>query len=173
MVDPVVRRLRANEVKQARELRLAALADAPEAFLRSYEEEANEPRSFWRRRAHDAARSDWVATFVAVAGERHLGTATGLWQDRQEPAELVGIWVEPRARRRGLGGALVEAVCEWAADGGASSIELEVRIGNVPARSFYQRCGFVDAGLPPIIPRCDLRLQRALALGDGRSPGEA
>jgi hypothetical protein len=36
MVDPVVRRLRADEVRQARELRLAALGDAPEAFLCSF-----------------------------------------------------------------------------------------------------------------------------------------
>lgn len=164
VVDPVVRRLRADEVTQVRELRLAALGDAPEAFLRSYEEEAREPPSFWRQRARDGAGSDWVATFVAAAGDRHLGTATGLWHDRHGPAELVGMWVEPGARRRGLGGNLVEAVCAWAADRGARAIELEVRTGNAPALSFYERCGFVDAGLPPLTSCCDVRLGRALAL---------
>lgn len=173
MVEPVVRRLRADEVGQARELRLAALADAPEAFLRSYEQEAKEPRVFWRGRARDGAESDSVATFVAAAGARHLGTATGLWRDRRSAAELVGMWVEPGARRRGLGGALVEAVCAWAAVCGACAIELEVRAGNAHALSFYERCGFVDEGLAALASPCDLRLRRALTLADDCSPDGA
>jgi ribosomal protein S18 acetylase RimI-like enzyme len=79
------------------------------------------------------------------------------------------MWVEPRVRRRGLGGALVEAVCGWAADKGAGAIELEVRTGNVAALSFYERCGFVDTGLAPFVSCCDLRLRRALALRDDPS----
>lgn len=162
MVDAMIRRLQADEVGESRAVRLAALADAPDAFQATYDEEAAQPEAFWRDRARRGAAGDTVATFVAVQGDRHIGTVTGLLGDGQGPAQLVAMWVEPAARGAGVGRALVDAVCGWAAWRGAASIELEVREHNGAARRLYERAGFTVAGPPPATSTCELRMARAL-----------
>lgn len=162
MVDAVIRRVQADEVVQIRALRLAALADAPDAFLASHAEEAAQPEAFWRDRARRGADGDTVATFVAVHDDRHIGTVTGLLGDGKGPAQLVAMWVEPASRGAGVGRALVDAVCGWAAWRGAAAIELEVREHNGAARRLYERAGFEVAGPPPATSKCELRMARAL-----------
>jgi ribosomal protein S18 acetylase RimI-like enzyme len=153
----VVRRLRPSEVDELRRVRLAMLADAPDAFHSRLEDEAAEPRQFWEDRARRAAIDEEVATFVAVEGDRHLGSATGLRLGPDEPALLVAMWVEPAARRRGLGRELVEAVCAWAERGGAKTVELDVREHNRAAIDLYRRAGFeVAAGPHPAAAAPDL-----------------
>jgi len=152
------RRLEADEVDQIRALRLAALADAPEMFEASYEEEAAQPEQFWRERACRGAGDDDVATFVATSGTRHIGTATGLLPDGAPAARLVAMWVEPAARGAGVGQALVAEVCDWAALRGATSIELDVREHNRVARRLYERAGFTPAASPPSASKCELRM---------------
>jgi ribosomal protein S18 acetylase RimI-like enzyme len=160
--DVVVRRLGTGEVRQSRALRLAALVDAPEMFLAAYDEEAAQPEEFWRERARRAGDSEEVATFVAVAGERHIGTATGLMPDGAGPARLVAMWVEPAARGTGVGRELVDAVCGWVASHGATSIELELREHNSAARHLYERAGFAVAGPPRAASKCEVRMARSL-----------
>jgi ribosomal protein S18 acetylase RimI-like enzyme len=136
-----VRRIRVDEAAQVRRLRLDALADAPEAFVERHDRLAAESPQFWLEKAERGATSDQVTTFVAVEDDRHVGSATGLLFDASISAELVAMWVEPEARRRGLGRELAEAACAWARERGAASIELEVHLPNPPALSLYDRCG--------------------------------
>jgi GNAT superfamily N-acetyltransferase len=162
VVTWAIRRLEAGEVDQSRALRLAALADAPEMFEATYEEEASEPEEFWRERACRGANSEDVATFVATAGTRHIGTATGLLTDGAPTARLVAMWVEPPARGTGVGQALVAEVCNWAALRGATSIELEVREHNHTARRLYERAGFAAAVPSRAASKCELQMARPL-----------
>lgn len=141
----MIRRLRADEVAESRALRLAALAAAPEAFTSRLEDEAAQSEAFWRDRVVAAASGDAAATFVAVAAGRHVGSATGLRAPGSDEVQLVGTWVDPGARRRGVGRALVEAVCDWAAAVGAVTVALDVLAGNDRAARLYDRCGFVVA----------------------------
>ena len=140
---PCVRRIRTDEVGEARALRLSALAGAPAAFAEDYATSVQQPAAFWEERTRNGAESAEVATFVAVIEGRHVGTATGVCFDTEAPAELVAMWVEPDARQQGIGRDLVERVCHWAAERGASSVELDLREGNHAAQRLYKSTGFV------------------------------
>jgi GNAT superfamily N-acetyltransferase len=146
--DVVLRRVRRDEVEEVRALRLAALAGAPHAFARTYAEEAAQPPAFWEERTRAAAESDGVATFVCIAGGRHVATATCLLPEAPGPAVLVAMWVEPHRRRHGLGGRLIRAAAAWASAHGAAALELVVHVGNDDALRLYETAGFVPLGAP-------------------------
>lgn len=63
-----------------------------------------------------------------------------------DEAEILTLAVRPEARRRGLGGRLVEAAAVRAAAAGAGRLFLEVADDNPAARALYARCGFEAAG---------------------------
>jgi RimJ/RimL family protein N-acetyltransferase len=140
-----VRRLRADEWRELREIRLAALLDAPEAFATRYAEAAARDDARWRS---DAARGAGTesATFVAVDDGRLVGMAGGWSGDGT--ARLVQMFVRPEARGTGLAGELVAAVAAWARELGFGRLELGVVEGNDAAERAYARCGFVRVGEP-------------------------
>jgi hypothetical protein len=59
-------------------------------------------------------------------------------------AGLTAVAVDPRHRRRGLGGAIPVALAAAAAGRGATGIYLQVANDNTAARSLYRRQGFAD-----------------------------
>ena len=61
-----------------------------------------------------------------------------------ERAHLVLLAVRPTHRRRGTGRRLIEWQIDSAATAGIASIHLELRVGNVAARTFYRALGFTD-----------------------------
>jgi len=54
-----------------------------------------------------------------------------------------GIFVAPAARGRGVGTALLDAICAEARTRGYSEVRLDVIDSNPRARALYERCGFV------------------------------
>lgn len=159
-MDPVVRRVRAEEWRRLRDLRLRALQDpvASIAFLESYDEAAARPDDFWQGRASGAAAGAAVAQFVAETGDgRWVGTATGL---REEPGSedfsgaaaeqlqvhVVGVYVDPDHRGSGLLQRLVDAVADWARECDVDRLRLCVHVDNGRARAAYERLGFRDTG---------------------------
>jgi [ribosomal protein S18]-alanine N-acetyltransferase len=60
--------------------------------------------------------------------------------------ELESVAVDVRARRRGVGRRLCDAVVEWCRDEGAVAVELEVRDGGEAARRLYVGMGFQETG---------------------------
>lgn len=80
--------------------------------------------------------------------------------------ELENIVVARAACRLGLGTALIAELLQEARGRGVQAVLLEVRASNAAARSLYQSCGFVEAGLRPgyyqnpqedaIVYRCNL-----------------
>ena len=81
---------------------------------------------------------DYARYLIADNGGRVEGYA-GLWC-LYETAELVRI--ATREKRRGTGGALMEAVLDTAREAGCERIMLEVRADNAPARELYKKYGF-------------------------------
>lgn len=61
-------------------------------------------------------------------------------------AQVLSVAVDPRARGRGIGRQLVQAGLELLRSQGASTVKLEVRPGNEPARRMYLRLGFRETG---------------------------
>jgi GNAT superfamily N-acetyltransferase len=145
-----VRRIRAEEGLRLRTLRLTALGDAPTAFGSTLAREEAFPERVWHERAAGGATGADRATFVAERDGEWIGLATGLAMDPDEPERrepvLVGMFVSPDARGRGVGATLVEAVVEWARARGASRLSLWVSVPNLPAIALYTRCGFRRTG---------------------------
>ena len=141
--DPLVRRLRPEEWRELRALRLRALADAPDAFGAILAEEAIEPDASWQ---HRASSPDRVVIVAEVSG-RFVGMASGGRAPFDEPAAgLYSMWVEPAVRGTGVADAIVAAVVEWAREAGYPVLGLGVTTSNARATAFYQRQGFVDSG---------------------------
>ena len=134
-----VRRIRPDEWRELRALRLEALRTAPEAFVARYEDVVAYPDREWQERARRP-------TFVAVAGDRFVGMATALRENDARKALLFGMFVHPDARRTGVGRRLVAAVADWARAEGCSRVELGVAEGNDAAARLYESCGFVPTG---------------------------
>jgi ribosomal-protein-alanine N-acetyltransferase len=66
-------------------------------------------------------------------------------QSAPDEAEILNIAVDPGCRRRGIGSALLRAVCERA----HGPIFLEVAEPNSPAIALYRKHGWESAGLRP------------------------
>ena len=86
---------------------------------------------------------------VAMRGAELLGelTVRGLSNRRavQHVASL-GMSVRADARGQGVGGALLEAALEWAAEHGFTRVEIYVYARNAPAIALYEKHGFVHEG---------------------------
>ena len=62
-------------------------------------------------------------------------------------AEILTLAVAPKARRRGIAGALMKAAEEAAREKQSDVLFLEVAADNEPARALYRALGFSQAGL--------------------------
>jgi ribosomal protein S18 acetylase RimI-like enzyme len=155
-----VRRLEADEWKLFREVRLAALRDAPYAFGSTYEGEVGASESSWRSRLEARTR------FVAQSGREVVGTVAGGSSGLSGIAALTALWVAPAARGRGVGEALVSAVLAWAQDSDYEQVVLWVVEGNSPAERLYDRIGFKRTGAAqPVRPgddRIEYEMSRSL-----------
>jgi GNAT superfamily N-acetyltransferase len=97
-----------------RQLRLRALADAPDAFASTLEAEVAFPAEVWRQRAEGGPAA---ANFIARQGGLDIGLAAVFAEpDAPGRMHLVSMWVDPGYRRRGVARALVGQVVRWAAD---------------------------------------------------------
>ncbi len=154
--------LTTDEGPRLRSIRLRALLDSPEAFGSTLEETAARPAESWSKQLRD------LPTFVAINDGLDVGVVRGARDEaRVETAWLISMWVAPEARRRGVGGVLVDAVIEWARSNGVTRLLLDVADNNAPAIELYARKGFEPNGevstLPP--PREHIREhQRELRL---------
>ena len=149
-VKATIRRIRRDEGLRLRTLRLSALADAPMAFGSTLAREEGFPEHVWHERAaYGAAGGDRV-TFVAERDNEWIGLATGLARNPDDPNDprpvLVGMFVTPAVRGRGVGVALVEAVVAWARERQATALCLWVTSTNSPAIALYTKCGFRRTG---------------------------
>lgn len=140
----IVERLGGEDWARLRELRLASLLDTPDAFWALHADQARWSEADWRAAIGDAA---WFAARRPSGGD--LGVIAGA--DSPEWGEpggrlLGAMWVEPESRGTGVAESLVEALCAWARAEGAATLTLWVATGNVRARAFYRRLGFVGTG---------------------------
>ena len=164
-----VRRIRAGEGGLLRDVRLAALVDAPSAFESTFDDEVGRPSSGWDGDAATRAAGFEAANFFAEDDGRVLGLV-GAFRPAggADVVELVSMWVHPDGRGRGLGERLVAAVIDWAGAAGAAKVALWVMRGNYPAIGLYTRMGFVSLGETKayVGHPCDGELRMTLELGD-------
>jgi GNAT superfamily N-acetyltransferase len=132
----LVRATTMTDWQALREIRLQALLDAPDAFASTHARETAFGEDEWRQRA---SRDGSFIAFLPEVCPAGLG---GGYLADPEVAELIGMFVRPQARGRGVGEAVVDAVAGWARQQGASTAHLWVTETNSRARLLYERCGF-------------------------------
>jgi GNAT superfamily N-acetyltransferase len=137
---PVITRVGEDDWRVWRDVRLAALADAPGAFGSATELEEQLPEDDWRAMVRSAA------IFVASAGGTGVGVVAGLPRESAGERGLGAMWVAPAWRGRGVAAALTDAVIAWARSDGCGRIGLWVSADSARARRFYQRQGFRATG---------------------------
>ena len=147
-----IRRLAPADAGAYRELRLAALANHPQAFGSSHEDEVRFDDDRWYQRLSGGAD---LATFGAAVDGQLVGTATCVRESHRKErhrACLVGMYVTPAARGRGIGAQLVTAVISHARDHGVDQLEL------------YERAGFRAWGTRPDALRVEGRSWDEIAM---------
>jgi ribosomal protein S18 acetylase RimI-like enzyme len=149
-----------DEWDLVREVRLAALADDPEAFCAVLEQEQRFDEAAWRERLSSPgttwllARVEVTGGAAGVAGEV-VGVVAGVVAVEtldEATADLVSFWVRPEARGGGVGSALIEAGCDLARSDGRTRVTLEVGDHNVRAQRLYARHGFEPTGHTSTMP---------------------
>jgi RimJ/RimL family protein N-acetyltransferase len=154
-ISLLIRPLEPSDAQAYRDLRLEALADTPEAFGASYEEET--PLSVEDFRAR-IPRSGPNAIFGAFAGKRLVGMAGFVVYDRLKARHkglMWGVFLKPDWRQHGADRELVRRVIDHAAQH-VIMLEAAVGITNERARRTYHSLGFEAYGIE----------RKALRIGD-------
>ena len=144
MTELTVDLIAESEREAWRELRLAALADAPYAFGSTLAEALERDEAAWRagfpadgRGANFVGRLDGVGAGMCAVFLR--ADAVG------EPL-LVSMWLAPAARGTGLAGELVRAAEKWCVEHDLSRLWLDVVEDNLRAIRLYRRLGYLPTG---------------------------
>ena len=94
--------------------------------------ELNNPLSFWLVAVEDDAVAGYIGS-QSVMGE----------------SDMMNVAVHPDYRRKGYAEALVLALCHGLKERGNTTLALEVRASNEPAKALYEKLGFAQAGRRP------------------------
>ena len=163
MPSQVVNRIRADQWRILRDVRLRALEEAPYAFGTTLAEGEKRTDRDWQDMARDHANLSDRAYFMAYVGDNPCGMA-GCYRKVSDVVVLTAMWVAPEFRGQNIGEQIVRAVIEWAGAGGASTLEAWVSENN-PARIFYQKIGFEETCLTEPL-RSDSKIQMILIRRD-------
>lgn len=164
-MDYVIRPVRADEWRQAKELRLTALQDpaAPVAFLDTYEQSVRRTDDYWRERTAggsedgdgavrqfvaEAPDGGWAGS-VTVLVERPDGGAVFGEAASVHQTHVVGVFVRREARGAGVADELFRAALDWSwslDDPPVERVRLYVHENNPRAAAFYRRIGFAPTG---------------------------
>ncbi|MDQ3156724.1 MAG: GNAT family N-acetyltransferase [Actinomycetota bacterium] len=137
MVDITVRLPGEDEWQLYRDVRLAALRDAPEAFVARFEDEASYGDDFWREQMSRATR------IVAERGNEPVGlVCLGLHNEDPETGAVFGLWTAPTVRGQRVAWGLVSTAREKAAKDGCRLLYYWVVSDNASAVAFAASFGF-------------------------------
>jgi GNAT superfamily N-acetyltransferase len=156
--------MHAHEWRQVKALRLLALSDevAPMAFLDSYAEASTRPDEFWQDRTRgssvEAGPAAGARQFVAITEDGDwVGTAGGLVEKAGDEdfeggvvtragGHVVGVFLCPDHRGRGVLGRLFQAVTDWLRESGLAHVRLYVHANNLRAQRAYAKLAFTPTG---------------------------
>lgn len=103
----------------------------------------------WSKEAlsYDILENDNAFVIVAEYEGEFAGYAD-IWTVLDE-ADLNSIAVRVDFRRKGIGDAIILAMTEMLSANGVATINLEVRVSNMPAIKLYKKYGFNECGVRP------------------------
>ena len=133
-----------------RAMRLRALRDSPQYFLRTYAQERAYGPEQWRS---ELTRGQWHAGVVNGVPVSLLGVTrepgAPSWQ-----CHLEFLWVAPEVRRRGYALGFLREVLSLVKAAGVRTVFLWVMDGNEPSVGLCRKAGFEPEGEPvPLLAR--------------------
>lgn len=136
--SPIVRLARESDLGAVVQIERDSFADpwSRESFASSL--------ALDRMRFLVAEDADQERTGGRDGGDAILGYVVALFI--LDEAEIADLAVSPQARRRGIGGLLLDRVAIEAARAGVRSLYLEVRESNSAARALYESRSFAQVG---------------------------
>ena len=135
---------KADEAERLRNLRLAALKDAPYAYGAQYEVDKEKPISFWQQSIADA---NWF--FVATNGEDiGLIGVEAAGEDRGSDCWIFGWWIAPNYRGRGVTALMLGKIDEFCLEKNWQKLGLGVWPENERAIAAYRKLGFTSGSGP-------------------------
>ncbi len=152
-----------------KQVRLRALADAPEAFSTTLAQAQDYTDTDWQERARRFAHPPPAAARIAYLSNTPCGMMTCYPASPQTPlaapiAELTAVWVDPAARGQGAGEALAASIVTWAVTQNIRTLQAWVMEDNPRALAFYKKVGFAETSQrllePTDPPRYALLLTR-------------
>jgi GNAT superfamily N-acetyltransferase len=132
--------------RDLREVRLAALTEAPAAFGSSLRREADLDENHWRAWTRSAG------LFMAFVGASPVGMAACVSGESGSERKVVGMWVDPLWRGCDAASMLLSSVVDWAGSQGSERLRLWVVEGNESARRLYAGRGFEFTGSRKPLP---------------------
>lgn len=148
----MVRTLTVADAAEYRRLRLRALLESPEAFGSTYTEAVARPLSVTEERLRGQTDSPDGFTLGAFEGEL-VGVSTLRRKDGTKElhkADLVGVYVAPEWRGRGVGRSLLaETIARARLLPDLEQVHLTVVTANEGALALYHGLGFESYGIEP------------------------
>lgn len=141
-----IRPIAGSEWRLWRSLRLRAVEESPDSFRTTLAEESAEADEWWSDLVMVTAEHPRGFLLVAESGLDPIGMLFGRLDADVEILDIGAMWVDPEARRQGVGASLVEAALEWAREAGAERSELWVTVGNDAAERLYAAAGYNPTG---------------------------
>ncbi len=146
-----VKPLIAHEWPVLKQVRLRALADAPDAFCTTLAQAQSYSDTDWQARAGRFAADPPAAARIAYWHGTPCGMMTcypaALPNYEEGPAaELTAVWVDPAVRGQGVAETLVASVVDWAVAQSMSVLQAWVMEENHRALAFYRKAGFSETG---------------------------
>jgi ribosomal protein S18 acetylase RimI-like enzyme len=126
-----------------REIRLEALREEPQAFGSSYAEMEQRSDTYWQERLADAAQGETSRLLFAQEGERLIGMIGAFYDETQENAHIISVYVSKAARGKGVGKALMASILsELGKKAGMRNVVLGVNQEQTAAVALYRQFGF-------------------------------
>lgn len=135
----------ADDWEEGFQLRLRALADAPDSFRRTLGEERTRAAQ-WEEAASGSSANPDREGWLAEIDELQVGQAFSRLSEDGSMVHVYAMWVAPEARGRGVGRALLDAAEAWGRDRGAGRGYLAVTAGNDAAERLYEHAGYTQTG---------------------------
>jgi GNAT superfamily N-acetyltransferase len=161
-----VRVLTGDDWPQWRQVRLAALSEAPYAYGSTNADWVDAGERQWR----DRLDGPGFHNVLVLLDGAPAGIATGIPTDEPGVAELISMYVCPAARGHGVGDRLIDEVAAAATAAGAHTLRLNVTQGNAHAGNLYARNGFHDVTPNPEPGRNGVRYERTMVRRLDRAP---
>ncbi|MES2070056.1 MAG: GNAT family N-acetyltransferase [Pseudomonadota bacterium] len=123
-----------------KELRLAALRDAPTAFGVSLASAAAYTDAQWRERAANRGQAQFLLAFLHGVAVGMVGGVVSSGPSLE--FNLIAMWVKPEHRGTAAAASLVDAVKTRAVSQGHARVVLTVAPDNARAAALYRKQGF-------------------------------